>query len=389
MKGDTRHHVLFLIDAFNRTAGGAEGTLIKLCRSLPPERYRCSVVTFKKGTGVDVNEHFSCPFHIFKFGTTLGWSAFKAAMRLNQLIRSERVTIAHSFFPTSDLWGGVVAKLAGCPILVSSRRDMGFLRQRKHRFAYRLCNRMFDQVQAVSDKVREFSIREDHLDPSRVVTLHNGVDLDEVQSVKPLATPEMALSIPASSNVVVTVGNLRPVKGIDVLLRAAAIVRKTFPETVFLVVGEPHGQIYFDELKNLAGTLGVEKNIRFLGLRKDPLAILKISDVFCLPSRTEGLSNALLEAMACSLPCVATNVGGNPELVKDGKNGFLVPSEEPEAMASRITDLLQDRELARRMGACGRRSVEDNFTVGHMVGRLVELYDALLEQYGLQYEPGA
>jgi glycosyltransferase involved in cell wall biosynthesis len=243
---------------------------------------------------------------------------------------------------------------------------------------------MFDQVHAVSEQVREFSIREDHLEPSRVVTLHNGVDLHEVESAKPLVDPEVALGIRGYSHVIATVGNLRPVKGIDVLLRAAAIVCRSFPNAVFLVVGEPHGHGYFDELKSLAGVLGLHNNVRFLGLRKDPLSILKIADVFCLPSRTEGLSNALLEAMACGLPCVATKVGGNPELVKEGQSGFLVPSEEPEAIAARIMDLLRDRELASSMGDTGRRLVENGFTVGHMVTRLVELYDGLLTQRGLQ-----
>lgn len=379
-----RHHVLFLIDAFNRTAGGAERTLMKLCRFLPPDRYRCTVATLTKGSGINMSDHFSCPVHVLRLRTILGWTALKAAMHLNQLIRSENVSITHTFFPTSDLWGGMVAKLSGCPILISSRRDMGFLRQRKHRVAYSLFNGMFDQVQAVSDQVREFSIREDHLEPSRVVTLRNGVDLAEIDGAKPLVNADLALGTSEASQVVVTVGNLRPVKGIDVLIRAAAIVCRTLPGTVFVVVGEPHGQSYFEQLKKLAGILGVEKNIRFLGLRNDPLAILKVSDLFCLPSRSEGLSNALLEALACSLPCVATDVGGNPELVKDGQNGFLVPTEQPEAAAARIIDLLRDRELAKRMGHCGRQVVEQSFTVEHMVSKLVELYDVLLQQRGLQ-----
>ena len=111
--------------------------------------------------------------------------------------------------------------------------------------------------------------------------------------------------------------------------------------------------------------------------------LLKASDVFCLPSRSEGLSNALLEAMACRLPCVATDVGGNPEAVIDGLTGFLVPAENPEALAARILTLLRNRDSAQRMGQASRRLVESKFTVQHMIHRLAFLYNELLRERGL------
>jgi len=107
-----------------------------------------------------------------------------------------------------------------------------------------------------------------------------------------------------------------------------------------------------------------------------------MADVFCLPSRSEGLSNALLEAMACGLPCVATDVGGNSQVVADGENGFLVPSEQPQLLAEKLVQLLQDAALRKRMGQCSRQIVQDRYTVQHMVERLAGLYDELLEKHG-------
>ena len=124
--------------------------------------------------------------------------------------------------------------------------------------------------------------------------------------------------------------------------------------------------------------MGLGANFVFLGATEDVASLLRGSDVFCLPSRSEGLSNALLEAMACELPCVATRVGGNPEVVVDGKTGYLVESEDAGGMAASILQLLQHPSAARRMGLEGRRVMEEKFTAQVMMKRLVNAYERLL-----------
>lgn len=257
---------------------------------------------------------------------------------------------------------------------------MGFLRSRRHRLAYRLMSPLFDQVQAVSQAVRDFSIREDGLDPHKVVTLHNGIDLNEVAAANALSRTDPLLNLGVASHLIVTVANIRPIKGIDALIRAAAIVCREFPRAMFLIVGEPHGQKILVDLQDLVQSLGLAKNVWFLGKRSDVPALLKVCDVFCLLSRNEGLSNALLEAAACGLPCVVTDVGGNSEVVEEGRSGFLAPSGRPDIAAQHILTLLRNPELARQMGATGRRIIETRFTAQMMVHRLEILYDQLLGQ---------
>jgi len=378
--GPKPEHVLFLIDRFPQRMGGAEGTLLKITRLLPPARYRCSVVTFAIDPAFeDIRGLFKCPLHVLPLRRTYDWNALRVAMKIVLLIKSQQVSIVHTFFHTSDLWGGMIAKLSGCPVLISSRRDMGLNQSLKHRVAYRLLRRMFDQVQAVSEQVRSYSIAEHGLAPSRVVTLHNGVDLYEIQETSGLARSHSALDAQDASHLVTTVGNIRPVKGTDILIRAAARVCEQFPRAVFLVVGRANDSDYFRGLQELTSSLGLSRNVRFLGLRNDVISILKTSDVFFLPSRSEGLSNALLEAMACRLPCVVTEVGGNAEVVDNGRSGFLVPSENPELAAERIMELLRDPNGARRMGEVGRKIIEDRFDAQAMANRLVNFYDSLLE----------
>jgi glycosyltransferase involved in cell wall biosynthesis len=373
------HRILYLIDRLHSTGGGAEGVIRKLCGVLPERGFSCSVATFWAGEGVE--QQFPCPVHVFPIGSMYGRSALRYAIAFARLLRREHFDIVHTFFPASDIWGGTVARLAGCPVLVSSRRDMGILRSRKHRLPYVFANRLFDQVQAVSETVRAKCIAEDHLPSDRVVTVPNGIDLDAVDVEAP-ADRQTAFQVDDDCAIVVTVANLRPVKGIDVLIRSAALVREQVRNVIFAVIGEAHDAIYPQELNALADRLGVAGNLRFMGRRDDVYALLKAADVFCLPSRSEGMSNALLEAMACGLPCVATNVGGNPEVVVDGRTGYLVPAEDPSALAERMIALLRNRPRAKTLGRESRRTVESRFTVQHMVQRLGFLYEELLQHRG-------
>lgn len=376
---DGRHHVLYLIDRLNAT-GGAEGALQKICRFLPADRFRCSVATFLAGN--DIQGHFPCPIDVYPLSRIYGWNALKYGMELSRFLRRERVDIMHTFFPASDIWGSVVATLSRCPILVSSRRDMGILKLKKHRLPYLFANHFADQIQAVSGGVREFCISEEGLDPNKVVTVPNGVDLERIDAA-PCADRSQTLGLDRTTPLIVTTANPRAVKGIDVLIRAIAIVRTEAPDAKFIVIGGAGDESYLRGLRDLAREFMVSDNIRFLGSRDDVFSILKMADLFCLPSRSEGLSNALLEAMSCRLPCVATDVGGNSEVVVDGRSGFLVPSERPDILAARILTLLGDRDVMKRMGEAGRQIVQEKFTVQHMADRLTLLYDQLLQQRGL------
>jgi glycosyltransferase involved in cell wall biosynthesis len=368
--------VLFIIDQLCEM-GGAERVLLRMIERLPRERYSPRVVTFKIDENCGFREMITCPLEVYPLQLTYDWMALQVARRIAGIVRSHRVRITHTFHETSDLWAGMVAKLSGCPVLISSRRDMGIQRGPGHKIAYRWLNGYFNEVQTVSEQVRQFFIEQDGIDPDRAVTVYNGVDLP-----LPAGADRRSLRARFGLNpdvpLIVTVGNIRKVKGFDVFLRAAAKVRTVMPEVVFAVAGHNHDPEHFRELESLRHELGMERNFLFLGPMDDVTPLLYASDVFCLLSRSEGLSNALLEAMACELPCVATRVGGNPELVADGQTGFLVGNEDAESAAAKILQLLRRPAAARGMGAAGRRVVEDNFTTEKMMRSLVNSYERLL-----------
>lgn len=369
--------ILFLIDGLYSAHGGTEGVLRKMVLHLPADRYRCSIATFSAQADRVAVADYRCPVQLLPIERTYGWHAFKMGLQLARLMKSERIRILHTFFPASDLLGGAVGRLSGCPIVISSRRDMVLNRSAAQQMAYRLMGRwLFDQVHAVSDGVRRRHIQQDHLDPKKVVTVRNGVDLAEID-----AAPRLVhfgdLALTDCTNVV-CVANIRPVKNIEMLIQTAAIVCRHAPSARFLLVGGAYEPPYLAQVKNLVRALDVSRQVNFAGPTSQAVSVLKSCDIFFLPSRSEGMSNAILEAMACGLPCVVTEVGGNPELVQDGTNGYLVPVGDPALAARRILSLLQSPATAKQMGAAGRRSIQDNFSLQAMIQRLSGLYEGLL-----------
>ena len=371
---ETRPHVLFLIDHL-MALGGGETNLLKVVELMPPELVRCSIATFR--ITPEIQESIHVPVHIFPWKRVYHLGAWKAAFALRKLIRDEHVDIVQTYFETSNLWGGIVAKLSGA-LLLSSRRDMGILRKTKHALAYRLVNRLADRVLAVSEEVKKFCIDADRIDPRKIAVVYNGVDLKHIAAEGPKANPYANADWAGASHIITCVANVRRVKGIDVLVRTAERVCRELPDAVFLVAGSLYEREYSEEVQKMICSMGLEKNVRLLGFVGDPVPLLKMSHAFCLLSRSEGFCNALLEAMACGVPSVVTRVGGNPEAIREGENGFMVAVEDDAAAAERLLDILRNPERATQIGESGRTSAQTQFSAETMIKRLISLYRDLL-----------
>jgi len=175
--------------------------------------------------------------------------------------------------------------------------------------------------------------------------------------------------------VVTVVGSLYPVKGHRYLLEAVPQIVKTCPSTVFLFAGRGDCET---ALREQARTLGLEARVRFLGLRQDVPTLLELGDVFVQPSLSEGLSIAILEAMAAARPVVTTRVGGNPELVVEGETGLLVEPADAAGLASAVTRILADPAEGRRLGANGLARVRSRFSIETMVAQYEQIYGTLV-----------
>jgi glycosyltransferase involved in cell wall biosynthesis len=364
-------HVLLVLDQFPKTLGGGERIVLKLAALLPQYGYRASILTFSAHPESAGLQSPPCPIYLLPLQRTYGFSALQAALELRRFLRQQQIRIVQTFFESSDLWAGFVTKTMSDAKLIWSRRDMGILRDSKHHVAYRLMSRIPDRVFAVSEEVRQHCILVDRIESSRVQTIYNGLDLADWETVSQSAKRPGEFAI-------ATVGNIRRVKGHDVFIKAAASIVAQFPHASFSIAGEVLEPAYFEELQALIRDLNLSEHFHFAGGVTSLRAYLSAADIFVLPSRSEGFSNAIVEAMAASLPVVATDVGGNGEAVKDGVSGLIVPSEDPAALAAAIAGLLSDPSKAKEMGAAGKKLAAEKFTTDAMMHQITLAYARLL-----------
>jgi L-malate glycosyltransferase len=370
-KHATLPHVLLVLDQIAKTLGGGERIVLKLASLLPQYGYRASIMTFSADPASPGLHSPPCSIYLLPLRRTYDLSALRAAFELRRFLKQQRIQIVQTFFESSDIWGGLVTKTMSDAKLIWSRRDMGILRTRKHNIAYRLMAGTPDAVFAVSEQVRRHGIEVDRIDPARVQTIYNGINLaDWKMASKQAKAPNEVL--------VTSIGNIRRVKGHDILIKAAALIVPRFPEVSFTIAGEVLEADYFLELQTLIRDLKLSDHFHFVGGVTNLGEHLSMADIFVLPSRSEGFSNAIVEAMAAALPVVATKVGGNAEAVKDQVTGILVPPEDPGALSAAIARLLSDPSQARAMGIAGKALAAENFTTVAMMNRITAVYRDLL-----------
>jgi glycosyltransferase involved in cell wall biosynthesis len=366
-------HVLLVLDQIPKSLGGGERIVLRLAALLPQYGYRVSILCFSAHPESAALQSPPCPIYLLPLKRTYDLTAFRAALDLRRFLQQNRIQIVQTFFESSDLWAGGITKAMSSAKLIWSRRDMGILRARKHSIAYRLLANAPDAVFTVSEQVRRHCIDVDGVDPNRVQTIYSGLNLSGWSEIdRPTKT--------SGNLIVTTVGNIRRVKGHDLFIRAAASIAPQFPGVRFTIAGDVLEPDYFIELQQLIRDLNLSDRFHFTGGVTNLREHLATSDIFVLPSRSEGFSNAIIEAMAASLPVVATNVGGNAEAVIDGVNGFIIPLEDPAALSAAVSRLISKPSLAKAMGKAGRSLVEEKFTAAAMMNQTTRVYRALLSQ---------
>jgi L-malate glycosyltransferase len=363
-------HILLVLDQISEPFGGAERIALKLASLLPKYGFRVSMLVFSLHLKDIEIKSLPCQIYLLPLQRVYDFGAFRGALELRRFLKEQQIQIVQTFFESSDLWAGLVTKIMSDAKLIWSRRDMGILRGRKHHISYRLMSGVPDAVFAVSEQVRQHCITVDRISPDRVQTIYNGLDVADWSIIGP--------SRDANAIRVVTLGNIRWVKGHDVFVKAAASVIQDFPNVFFTIAGEVLEPDYFKELQDLVYDLNLTDYFSFVSGVTDIKEHLSGADIFVLPSRSEGFSNAIIEAMAASLPVVATDVGGNAEAVENGVSGFIVPSEDVAALSGAILQLLFDPLKAREMGAAGRELVVAKFTIEAMMNKITKAYSHLL-----------
>jgi glycosyltransferase involved in cell wall biosynthesis len=382
-----RIKVLFIIDCLQHWAG-TEKHLFKLVSRMDKQRYECCVCAFAANDEIlrEFNQAGAATL-LLPLERIYGLAGLKQAVRLFRFIKRHGIDVVQLFHFASEIFGLLVARLAAVPVVITSKRDTGFLNNRWHNLALRLVDPLFDRTICVSEAVMKELAARKLLNPKKAVVIYNGVDIDEFSNCAHGRCEEKRrLGLHLQAPVVMVVANLRPIKDFETFVAAAHKVLQVQPNARFVIVGGEYstdaGAVpsYQEKIEAQAQRLGLNGNLTFLGGRSDVPHLLALSDVCVLTSLSEGFSNTLLEYMAATKPVVATDAGGNREAVIHGETGFIVPLKSANQTAEAIIKLLQDENLAARMGRAGRQRVEKFFLMDKMVQRFQTLYAELLSQ---------
>jgi glycosyltransferase involved in cell wall biosynthesis len=248
------------------------------------------------------------------------------------------------------------------------------------RFCYATLNRLIekraDQFICVSKHLCQVLMNRHHIAPERIIHIPNGVDVKEFECKRSRADILRELALSSNKVLVSLIGRLVWEKGVNIFLEAACELCKHRRDIHFLVVGD--GPLK-GPLEKQAWNLGLSKMCSFAGFRSDIADILKATDILALPSFVEGLPMIILEAMASKIPVVASTVGGIPEMIQEGKNGFLIPPNDSEALARNLLMLVSDKALRRSVGEAAKKHVIESFTETEMIHRTQRMYLDLIE----------
>ena len=348
--------------------GGMERVVIHLARGLPDQGFAAELVTLAgadspMGQSLDGLVHWELSK---RPGLDLG-----LARSLASLVRRTGAALLHAHNTLSLLYAVLASLMTRTPV-VGTLHGANFEGPPRHRQLRRWLSRRCASVTCVSRDALEAARDQDRIDPRRLRLVYNGIDTDQVKAA--LGQREAAraeLGLEPDAGVIISVGRLSHEKDYATLLAALTEPAWGQRPPVLLLVGDGPER---GALEARAQELGLGERARFLGERDDVPRLLAASDAFTLSSLSEGVSMALLEAMAAGLPVAATRVGGTPEVVLPGQTGLLVPPQDPQALAKALGGLLSDPELARRMGSAGAARVEEHFSLAAMSRAYAELF---------------
>ena len=357
------------------TIGGLEKILTTIVLNLNKKKYNVSVWCLREGgffadklvkEGIDVK--------ILRISTSRNpLSIYK----LYRLLKSHKFDIIHTHAYSAGTIGRVSAFLAGVTIVISHNHSVYTYYNKYYHFVEWLLSFITDRVICISDKINVFAREIQRISAKELITIHNGIDDVCAVTGKRSSGLKKELGIPIKHSVVGTIAHLEEHKGLKYLLKAASLLLASRSDISFLFVGE--GTLK-GELKKLCVDLKIEKDVIFAGERSDIPGLLFSIDIFVLPSLREGLPLAILEAMACGKPVIATNVGGIPEVLKHGENGILVSPKDPEALYRAMNELLDNRKKREKMGRKGKRVCDESFRAKIMVENIEGLYDFFINK---------
>lgn len=351
--------IVYAITALTR--GGAERFLVDLLKNLDKEKFDPRVITIVGGGELEEEiRKINIPLKIFYKKTKLGlgviWQIYK-------YLKKEKPLIFHSQLFGGDTWGRIAAILVRVPIIITTEQnvnlDEGFFKK----LVKRILGWFTNKVVVISSAVKDYSIKKDGIALKKIEIIYNGVEIEKFLWLE----PKFFQNDPPLLGVI---ARLEPQKGHEYLFKALEKIKDT--PWKLLVVGDGSLRKGLIELRN---KLDLQKRIEFTGVRSDVSEILKQIDVFVLPSVWEGLGIVVLEAALSVRPIIASATGGIPEIIENGRSGWLVKSKDINQLSKSIQEVLSNKEEAQRRALQAQQDVKIKFDIKNIVNQYEKLYE--------------
>ncbi len=371
-------HIIYRLDV-----GGLENGLVNLINHIPQDRYRHAIICLNGYTDFSKRIKRS-DVKVFDLNKQGGLN-FSWYVSLYRLLRQLNPDIVHTR-NFSTLEGQIVATLARINVRVHGEhgRDISDLegKNRKYNLLRKSIRPLIHRFITVSKDLERWLINTIKVESSHIKQIYNGVDNLRFSPKSKINSTAIPINFNSGNTFVIgSVGRMAKVKDYLSLIRAFLLLIKQIPQAKdhlrLLIVGDGESRA---ECMAMLRQADVENLVWLPGERTDVSELMQLFDVFVLPSLAEGISNTILEAMSSGLPVIATNVGGNVELVIDSQTGRLVPSNNPEAIAVAISEYYDHREMLAKHGQAARQLIEANFSINAMVSRYLDVYDELLSK---------
>ena len=356
---------------FDMRIGGAEQVIYNLIEHTDPLKYSVSILCINEPLGPFGLQLQKKGYAIKTFNRQPGFD-ISLIFDIRSYILSQKIDIVHCHQYTPYVYGVLAAAFSKCKVIFTEHgRFFPDKKKIKRCLVNPVLNLFTDHVTAISSATCNALVEFENFPRSSVKKIYNGIDGSRFH-ISPDPLLKSKLGITENTFVLATVARLDPIKNQEMMIKALAIVRKSIPDVCLVIVGDgPERQ----KLENFVKKMRLTDKVIFTGFREDTHFYYKIMDIFLLTSFSEGTAMTLLEAMASSVPCIATGVGGNPEIVEHNKTGFIVPNDDEEALAEKILCLYQDKELLKRFSTAGKMRFDSFFHVREMV----KVYEALYE----------
>lgn len=373
--------ILYL--TFHPHIGGGESILLALIRNLDKKLFSPYIVIPKRGQLSEKLKKGGVPIYIiplsgFAIRTFFvpGMSIF-SLLRFLKLVKNIKPDIIHLNHLNLVFYAGIASKILKIPVVATAHGPWDSF----YFYQDLLTNIFVDKTLANTSRVRSALLKKKILPPSKVRVINFGIETDRFKPGNKL-TARKKLSLPADSFIVSIVGRIDPIKDHLTFFKATELVYEKYLNILFYVVGSSLGDFsrssdggYRDPIrKYLKAHPALAKKVKFSGFIDDMPTIYQATDILVSSSLSESFGLSLAEAASCQVPIVATNIGGQHLIVKNNQTGFLVPPQNPQALAQKILTLLQNKDLRVKFGQQGRKYIIDNFTIRHYVEKVQEIY---------------